>query len=87
MSINQILITAGETLHSDIHRLINAIWNKEELMKESAVVHVCKNHIKAKVVNIKAIINQTLNFIQYSSCTVNFQNLIQYSSLNGQFHK
>jgi hypothetical protein len=27
-------IQAGETLHSEIHKLINSIWNKEELTKQ-----------------------------------------------------
>ena len=53
MSINQILIVEGETLHSEIHKLINAIWNKEELLQESTVVHFYKNHIKVTVI-IKA---------------------------------
>jgi hypothetical protein len=40
------LIQAGETLRSDIHKLINCIWNKEELpdqWKESVIVPVHKN--------------------------------------------
>jgi len=36
----------GNTLHSEIHKLINNIWNKEELpqeWKEYIIVPVCKN--------------------------------------------
>jgi hypothetical protein len=47
--INQItaeLIKAGgRTIHSEIHELINSIWNKRELpeqWKESIIVPICK---------------------------------------------
>jgi hypothetical protein len=35
----------GITIHSDIHKLINSIWNKEELpeeWKESIMLPICK---------------------------------------------
>jgi hypothetical protein len=41
----ELIPAGGETLHSEIHRLINLIWNKEELpqqRKESVVVPVHK---------------------------------------------
>jgi hypothetical protein len=37
------LIEAGETLHSEIHKLINSVWNKEELSqqcKESVTIPI-----------------------------------------------
>jgi hypothetical protein len=37
------LSQAGETLHSEIHKLINSVWNKEELpqqYKESVTVPI-----------------------------------------------
>ena len=35
----------GRTIRSEIHKLINSIWNKEELpeeWKESIIVPICK---------------------------------------------
>jgi hypothetical protein len=35
----------GETLYSEIHKIISSIWNKEELpqqWKESIIVPICK---------------------------------------------
>jgi hypothetical protein len=37
--------TGDNTLHSEIHKLINSIWNKEELphvWKESVIVLICE---------------------------------------------
>jgi hypothetical protein len=52
------LIQAGrETLHSEIHKLINLIWNKEELphqWKESVVVHFHRRVLKLTAVIIGA---------------------------------
>jgi len=43
------LIKAGDrTIHSDIHKLINSIWNKEELpeeLKESIIVFIHKKTV------------------------------------------
>jgi hypothetical protein len=36
--------TGGETLHSDVHILINSVWNKEELprqWKQSIILPTC----------------------------------------------
>jgi hypothetical protein len=47
----------GEILHSEIHKVINLIWNKEELShqwKESTVMPIHKNVIKVTLVIIKA---------------------------------
>jgi hypothetical protein len=54
------LIQAGgrETLHSEIHKLIKLIWNKEELphqWKESIVVPIHKNGDKAECSNYRGI--------------------------------
>jgi hypothetical protein len=41
----ELIKAGGETLHSDIHRLIHSIWNKEELpqqWKESIIVPILK---------------------------------------------
>jgi hypothetical protein len=47
----------GETLHSEIHNLINSIWNKEELpqqWKESISVPICRKGDKLTIVIIEA---------------------------------
>jgi hypothetical protein len=48
------LIQAGsETLHREIHKLINSIWNKEELLeqwKESIIVPVYRKTDKTVVI-------------------------------------
>jgi hypothetical protein len=53
------LIQAGrETLHSEIHKLIKLIWNKEEMLhqwKESIVVPIHKNGDKAECSNYRGI--------------------------------
>ena len=36
----------GRTVHTEIHKLVNSVWNKEKLpeqWKESFIVPVCKN--------------------------------------------
>jgi hypothetical protein len=41
----ELIQAGGETLHSEIHKLINSIWNKEELpdrWKESNIVPIYK---------------------------------------------
>jgi hypothetical protein len=60
--VNQILaelIQAGwETLHSEFHKLINWIWNKEELphqWKESIVVPIHKKGNKTNCSNYRGI--------------------------------
>jgi hypothetical protein len=53
------MIQAGhETLQSEIHKLINSVWNKEELpdpCKESIVVPVYKKDDKAACINYNGI--------------------------------
>jgi hypothetical protein len=47
----------GETLHTEIHKPIKLIWNKEELphqWKESTVIHFIKKVTKLTVVIIEA---------------------------------
>jgi hypothetical protein len=51
----EIIQAGGEILRSKIHKLINSIWNKEELpdqWKESIIVLVHKKSIKLTVVII-----------------------------------
>jgi len=41
----ELIQAGGNTLYSEIHKLINSIWNKEELQqqwKESITVHIYK---------------------------------------------
>jgi hypothetical protein len=61
-----------ETLHSEIHKLIKLIWNKEELphkWKESTVIPIHKEGDKTECINYLGIIatNFIQNFIQHSS--------------------
>jgi hypothetical protein len=75
--IDQILAelnqAGGETLYSEIHKLVNSIWNKEELpdrWKESIIVPICKMDDKTDCNNYRGILllfNFIQNFIQYSS--------------------
>jgi hypothetical protein len=66
----------GNILHSEIHKLINSIWNKEELpeqWKETIVVHICKKGDKIDCSNYMIsvpVTNCIINFIQYSSPNV-----------------
>jgi hypothetical protein len=53
----ELIQAGGETLRSDIHKLIRLIWNKEELphqWKESIVVPIHKKVIKLTVIIIEA---------------------------------
>jgi hypothetical protein len=59
----------GETLRYEIHKLINSIWNKEELpdqWKECIVVPIYKKGDEADCTNYPAI-NFVQNYIQYQS--------------------
>jgi hypothetical protein len=52
----ELIQAAGETLRSEIHKLIKLIWNKEELphqWKESIVVPIHKRVIKLTVVIVE----------------------------------
>jgi hypothetical protein len=53
----ELIQAGGETLRSEIHKLIKLIWNKEELphqWKKSIVVPIHKRVIKLTVVIIEA---------------------------------
>jgi hypothetical protein len=72
------LIKAGyETLHSEIHKLLQTIWNKEELpqqWKEPIIVPIHKKGDKTNCNNYQGIFlpfNCLQNFIQHSSGNVN----------------
>jgi hypothetical protein len=54
----ELIKTGGETLYSEIHRLICSIWNKEELpqkWKESIIVPIHKNGEKTDCNNYRGI--------------------------------
>jgi sorting nexin-29 len=54
----QLIKAGGETLYSEIHRLICSIWNKEELpqqWKESIILPICKKGDKTVCNNYRGI--------------------------------
>jgi hypothetical protein len=56
--ISSELIQAGGETHSEVHKLIKLIWNKEELphqWKESIVVPVCKKGDKTDCSNYRGL--------------------------------
>jgi hypothetical protein len=68
----EVIQSGGEILCSKIHKLINSIWNKEELpdqWKESLIVPIYKKGYETVVIIMDII---AINFIQ---------NCIQYPSL------
>ena len=66
----------GRTNHSNIHKLIDSVWNKEELpveWKESIIVPIYKGD-KTDCSNYSGIsifFNHVQNFIQYSAVKIN----------------
>jgi hypothetical protein len=69
----------GETLHSEIHKLIKLIWNKEELphqWKESTVIHIHKKGDK----------NDYSKYQGISLLSTSYQILSNFFSL-GYLHK
>jgi hypothetical protein len=49
----ELIQAGGETLHSEIHELINSIWNKEELSeqwKESVILPVYRKSNKTDII-------------------------------------
>jgi hypothetical protein len=71
----QLIQAGGETLQSEVHKLVNSIWNKEELpdqQKESDIVPIHKKGNKTDLLlswDITAI-NEIQTFIQYTSLKV-----------------
>jgi hypothetical protein len=54
----ELIQAGGETLQSEIHKLINCIWSKEELpeqWKESMIVPIYKNDDKSDGSNYRGI--------------------------------
>jgi hypothetical protein len=54
----EMIQAGGNTLHSDIHKRINCIWNKEELpeqWKESVIVPIYKKGDKTDCSNYRGI--------------------------------
>jgi hypothetical protein len=65
----ELIQAGGETLRSEIHKIIKLIWNKEELphqWKESTVVSIHRKGDKTDCRHIIAV-NFTQNFIKHSS--------------------
>jgi len=66
----------GRTISSEIHKLMNPIWNREELpdkCKEPIIVPIYKRQIKQTVVIIEAyhFVNYVQNFIQNHAVKIN----------------
>jgi len=70
------LIKAGcRIIHSEIHKLINSILNKEELpeaWKELIIVSKYKKCDKTIIIEAYLFANYTQNFIQHPAVKVNF---------------
>jgi len=62
----------GKTIRSDINKLINSIWNKEELpeeWKESIIVPIYKKDGKKDCNNYRGISLSSITYIIYpTSC-------------------
>jgi hypothetical protein len=70
----ELIQAGGELLLSAAHKLINSVWNKEELpdqWKESIIVPVHKKGDKLTVIII----------VGYHCCQLNIQNFIEYPPL------
>jgi len=66
----EVIHTGGNMLHSDIQKLINSIWNKEELLqqwKESVIVPIYKKGTRTDCINYRGIFftNNIQNILQY----------------------
>jgi len=55
---SELIKAGGKTIHSDIHKLINSIWNKEKLLeewKESIIVAIYNKGGKRNCRNYRGI--------------------------------
>jgi hypothetical protein len=71
----ELIQAGGEILLSAIYKLINSVWNKEELRnqwKESIIVPVHKKGAKTDCNNYRGIslLSTSYNFIEYPSLKV-----------------
>jgi hypothetical protein len=73
--LTELVQAGGNILHSEIHKLINSIWNKEELLqqwKESITVFINRVTELTVIVTEDIIVtNYVQNFIKYPSLKVN----------------
>ena len=56
--ITKLVKVGGSTIHSEIHKLINSVWNKEELSeewKESIILPIYKMGDKTDCSNYRGI--------------------------------
>ena len=73
----ELIKTWGRTIHSDIHKLINSVWNMEEVpeeWKELFIVHICKKGDKTDYGNYRGILLMSTMckiFIQHPAVRVN----------------
>jgi hypothetical protein len=77
--LEELIQAGGETLLSAIHKLINSVWNKEELpdqWKEPIIVPVHKKGDNTDCNNHRGIANHRL---QESLCFSEEGSIVQYS--------
>jgi len=68
---SELIKAAGKTIHSEIHKLIISIWNKEELSedwKETIIVSIYKKGDKIDCINYRGICQLHTKFYPTSCC-------------------